>query len=183
MDIEDSQAAGSQQMEIEQQMEDVQEENNQESTMISQKETLEHQQPQTVSVSQLQGVDEGRMVGGPPMYEMEFRARQANNRQTYNGEEENVTCGRFPHMDFDPSDVDIRDIALLEVVDGIFMGPFQSGFKTGELIDAGVTHILNVTCKAYTKRDRYFKYLDLHIYDESYENASKYFRLTNRFIG
>ena len=46
------------------------------------------------------------------------------------------------------------------------MGPFQSAFKTGELIEAGVTHILNVTCKAYTKRDRYFKYLDLQLYDE-----------------
>ena len=43
------------------------------------------------------------------------------------------------------------------------MGPLQSAFKTGELIDSGVTHILNVTCKAYTKRENYFKYLDLHI--------------------
>ena len=65
---------------------------------------------------------------------------------------------------------------------GIYMGPFQSAFKTGELIEAGVTHILNVTCKAYTKRDRYFKYLDLQIYDEPQENAKKYFRITNRFI-
>ena len=62
------------------------------------------------------------------------------------------------------------------------MGPFQSAFKTGELIEAGITHILNVTCKAYTKRDRYFKYLDLHLYDEPQENAKKYFRITNRFI-
>lgn len=62
------------------------------------------------------------------------------------------------------------------------MGPFQSAFKTGELIEAGVTHVLNVTCKAYTKRDRYFKYLDLQIYDEPQENAKKYFRITNRFI-
>ena len=62
------------------------------------------------------------------------------------------------------------------------MGPFQSAFKTSELIDAGVTHILNVTCKAYTKRDRYFKYLDLQLYDEPQENAKKYFRITNRFI-
>ena len=41
---------------------------------------------------------------------------------------------------------------------------------------------MNVTCKAYTKRDRYFKYLDLQIYDEPQENAKKYFRITNRFI-
>ena len=62
------------------------------------------------------------------------------------------------------------------------MGPFQSAFKTSDLIESGVTHILNVTCKAYTKRYRYFKYLDLHIYDEPQENAKKYFRITNRFI-
>lgn len=62
------------------------------------------------------------------------------------------------------------------------MGNFQAGFKTGELIDAGVTHILNVTCKAYTKRDKYFKYLDLQIYDSAGEDAKKYFRITNRFI-
>jgi len=41
------------------------------------------------------------------------------------------------------------------------MGPFQSGFKTRELIESGVTHILNVTCKAYTPRVKYFKYLDI----------------------
>ena len=100
--------------------------------------------------------------------------------------DENVICGRFPHADFCACDVEcqeaIRDISLFEVYGGIFMGPFQAGFKTGELIEAGVTHILNVTCKAYTKRDRFFKYLDLQIYDEPQENVKKYFRITNRFI-
>ena len=71
---------------------------------------------------------------------------------------------------------------LIEVYNGIFMGPFQSGFKTAELIQAGVTHVLNVTCKAYTKREKFFKYLDLHINDEVQEDAKKYFRITNRFI-
>ena len=108
--------------------------------------------------------------------------RLMQHRSQYQGEEETVVCGRFPHLDFNVDDVDFRDISLFEVFDGIFMGPFQSGFKTGELIDAGVTHILNVTCKAYTKRDKYFKYLDLHIYDEPAENSKKYYRITNRFI-
>ena len=45
-----------------------------------------------------------------------------------------------------------------------------------------MTHILNVSCKSYTKRDKYFKYLDLQIYDEPQEDAKKYFRITNRFI-
>ena len=42
--------------------------------------------------------------------------------------------------------------------------------------------MLNVTCKAYTKREKYFKYLDLQIYDEVQEDAKRYFRITNRFI-
>ena len=137
----------------------------------------------TVSVSQLQQqVERDPRYGGPPLYEQEYRARQENNRQAYTGDEENVTCGRFPHMDFCACEVDFRDVSLIEVSQGIYMGPMQCAYKTRELIDAGVTHILNVTCKAYTKRDRYFKYLDLQLYDEPQENAKKYFRITNRFI-
>ena len=139
-----------------------------------------------MSVSQLQTMERDPRFGGIPIYEQEFRARQENNRQSYTGVEDQVTCGRFPHIDFCACDVDcseaIRDISLFEIYGGIFMGPFQSAFKTGELIEQGVTHILNVTCKAYTKRDSYFKYLDLQIYDEPQENVKKYFRITNRFI-
>lgn len=62
------------------------------------------------------------------------------------------------------------------------MGPFQAGFKVKELIDAGITHILNVTCKSYTLRDKYFKYLNLQIHDEKTEDAKRHFRATNRFI-
>ena len=62
------------------------------------------------------------------------------------------------------------------------MGPFQAAFKTKDLIEKGVTHILNVSCKEYTKRTKYFKYHDIHIQDEVGENAQKYFRITNRFI-
>ena len=141
-------------------------------------------QPMTVSVSQLQQqqLERDPRMGGPPLYEQEARIRHDNNRQAYTGELEQVTCGRFPHMDFCACDVDFRDISLIEVYQGIYMGPFQSAFKTGDLIEAGVTHILNVSSKAYTKRDRYFKYLDLQLYDEPQENAKKYFRITNRFI-
>ena len=76
-----------------------------------------------------------------------------NNRQVYNGEEEQVICGRFPHINFCACDVDcqeaIRDISLFEVFDGVYMGPYQSAFKTGELIDAGITHILS--CFTFTQ--------------------------------
>ena len=50
------------------------------------------------------------------------------------------------------------------------------------MIEKGVTHVLNVTCKEYTKRTKYFKYLDVDIMDQVGENAAKYFRITNRFI-
>lgn len=50
------------------------------------------------------------------------------------------------------------------------------------MIEKGVTHILNVSCKEYTKRPKYFKYLDISLNDALGENASKYFRITNRFI-
>ena len=62
------------------------------------------------------------------------------------------------------------------------MGPYQAGFKTKDLIDAGVTHILNVTCKEYMRRRKYFKYLDVHIQDAHSEDAKKHFRITNRFV-
>ena len=62
------------------------------------------------------------------------------------------------------------------------MGPFQTAFKTKELIDKGVTHILNASCREYTKRSKYFKYLDIPLLDEVGDSAEKYFRITNRFI-
>jgi dual specificity phosphatase 12 len=62
------------------------------------------------------------------------------------------------------------------------MGPYQAAFKTQDLIDKGVTHILNVSSKEYTKRSKYFKYLDIDVHDEVGENAAKFFRITNRFI-
>lgn len=46
----------------------------------------------------------------------------------------------------------------------------------------GVTHILNVSTREYTKRPKYFKYLDINIYDTTSEDAKKHFRITNRFI-
>ena len=62
------------------------------------------------------------------------------------------------------------------------MGPYQAAFKTKQLLEMGVTHILNATCREYTKRSNYFKYLDVQIYDTHSEDAKKHFRLTNRFI-
>lgn len=103
----------------------------------------------------------------------------------YNGEEDDITCGRFPHLDVCGCDIPcfiaLKEIKLIEVADGIFMGPFQSAFKTKELLENNVTHILNVSTREYTKR-KFFKYLDINIYDNHTEDARKYFRITNRFI-
>ena len=76
----------------------------------------------------------------------------------------------------------LKEINLFEVYEGIIMGPYQAAFKTKQLIEMGVTHILNVTCREYTKRRKYFKYLDVQIYDSHNEDAKKHFRITNRFI-
>lgn len=76
----------------------------------------------------------------------------------------------------------ISEIALIEVHDGIFMGPYQAAFKTKELIELGITHILNLTCKSYTPRKKFFKYLEIPIHDDPLEDAKGHFRTTNRFI-
>ena len=103
----------------------------------------------------------------------------------YQGEEDEIICGRFPHLDFCGCDIPclvaLKEIKLIEVIDGIFMGPYQSTFKTKELLENGVTHILNLSTKEYTKR-KYFTYLDVQIYDVHSEDAKRYFRITNRFI-
>ena len=39
-----------------------------------------------------------------------------------------------------------------------------------------------MTCKSYTLRTKYFKYLNLQVQDEKTEDAKKHFRATNRFI-
>lgn len=106
------------------------------------------------------------------------------NRANYQNEEESLVCPRFPHLNECDEDMtnDLNDFHLIEVHEGIYMGPFDSGFKTKELIDSGVTHILDVTCRAYTPRDEYFKYLHLPIQDRTGEDIRKHFRITNRFI-
>ena len=93
----------------------------------------------------------------------------------YEGDEEDIVCGRFPHLSICACDINsavaLKEINLFQVYPGIYMGPFQAAFKTKELIEKGVTHILNASCKEYTKRSKYFKYLDIPVQDEVGENA------------
>ena len=41
---------------------------------------------------------------------------------------------------------------------------------------------MNATCREYMKRRRYFKYLDVQIYDTHNEDSKKHYRITSRFI-
>lgn len=50
------------------------------------------------------------------------------------------------------------------------------------LLQTGITYVLNVTSTEYTKRTKYFKYLNLYIYNTSNDDIKKHFRITNRFI-
>ena len=114
------------------------------------------------------------------------KSQQRMNQIEYENDEDEVVCGRFPHLDVCACDIScqiaLKEINIFEVYPGIYMGPYQSAFKTQELIEKGITHILNVSCKEYTKRQKYFKYLDVFVQDEVGENAQKYFRITNRFV-
>ena len=93
----------------------------------------------------------------------------------YEGDEEDIVCGRFPHLSICACEINsavaLKEINLFQVYPGIYMGPFQAAFKTKELIEKGVTHILNCSTKEYTKRSKYFKYLDIPVQDEVGENA------------
>jgi len=85
----------------------------------------------------------------------------------YDNDEDELVCGRFPHLMVCACDIScyiaLKEINLFQVYPGIYMGPYQAAFKTQELIEKGVTHILNASCKEYTKRQKYFKYLDIAV--------------------
>lgn len=54
--------------------------------------------------------------------------------------------------------------------------------KTKSLLELGITHILNITSKEYTKRAKYFEYLSIDLHSNTEEDVKKFYRLTNRFI-
>lgn len=51
-----------------------------------------------------------------------------------------------------------------------------------KMLAKGITHVLNVTALEYRKRVKYFKYLNIDVYDKSDEDIKKHFRISNRFI-
>lgn len=54
--------------------------------------------------------------------------------------------------------------------------------KTRSLLELGITHILNITSKEYTRRTKYFEYLNIDLHNNTEEDVKKFYRLTNRFI-
>lgn len=64
----------------------------------------------------------------------------------------------------------------------MYIGDFVTGLSTKKLLQTGITHILNLSAMEYKKRTKYFKYLNIDVYDKSDEDIKKHFRITNRFI-
>lgn len=66
--------------------------------------------------------------GGQPVFAMQSRIVQEDARKTYDPSEEDVICGRFTHMAHCACEVNCRqaipEIQLIEVQNGIFMGPY-----------------------------------------------------------
>ena len=115
-----------------------------------------------------------------------FRAIDRIGRMLeYRGEEDEIICARFPHLRFCacqlPTEIALQEIRCLEVHTNLYLGPLPVAFNTKELLKIGISHILNVSSEAYTKR-KYFEYLDIDVYDNHEEDIKKYFRISNRFI-
>jgi hypothetical protein len=106
------------------------------------------------------------------------------DRKEYDGSEDNILCSRFPHMKFCGCD----NNCLFEAFDAypitkrLYVCNFVSGFKTRSLIESGITHILNITSKEYTKRTKFFKYCNVDARNNTEEDIKKFFRITNRYI-
>ena len=109
-----------------------------------------------------------------------------DKKKAYNGEEDHIFCGRFPHLSDCgckyPCSLILPKIHPIQIDENIYVGPLESVFKTKELLFLKIKNILNVSCVSYNKRIKYFKYYDIFINDNHTENAIKYFKITNRFI-
>ena len=109
-----------------------------------------------------------------------------DKKKAYNGEEDHIFCGRFPHLSDCgckyPCALLLPKIHPIQIDDNIYVGPIETAFKIKELIFLKIKYILNLSCVSYNKRIKYFKYYDIFINDNHTENAIKYFKITNRFI-
>ena len=95
-----------------------------------------------------------------------------------------MNCFRFPHSSFCGCDNNclIDSFDPIEIAPGLYFGNFATGLKTRALLELGITHVLNITSKEYTKRSKYFQYLNIDLHNNTEEDIKKFYRLTNRFI-
>ena len=109
-----------------------------------------------------------------------------DKKKAYNGEEDHIFCGRFPHLNDCgckyPCSLLLPKIHPIEIDENIYVGPLEAVLKIKELLFLKIKYILNLSCVSYNKRIKYFKYYDIFINDNHTENAIKYFKITNRFI-
>lgn len=123
-------------------------------------------------------------VDNDPALETNKFISDEEKKKGYQNEEENIMCGRFPHLTYCgckyPCSITLNRIKPILAIDHIYTGPIECAFKTKELLSLKITHILNVSCTEYNKRTKYFKYLDIFINDNHTENAIKFFKITNR---
>ena len=120
----------------------------------------------------------------PDVSQIEYLTEDEKKKR-YHKEEDEIYCGRFYHLNYCgckyPCSVILNKISPIELSEQIFAGSIESAYKTKELLKLKITHVLNVSSMAYTRR-KYFKYLDIFIADNHTENAIKFFKITNRFI-
>lgn len=112
---------------------------------------------------------------------------ELQKKKQYMGEEDLIKCGRFPKQRSCgcnmPCSLIIPKIDPIEVLkDKLYTGPIESAYKTKQLLSLQITHILNLSCTEYQKRNKFFKYMNIFINDNHTENAIKFFKITNRFI-
>ena len=120
------------------------------------------------------------------LYEKEKYMTEEEKLKIYDGSEEEIFCGRFPHLQYCgckyPCAIILPYISPLEVIEGLYVGPIEAAFKLKELIKLNISHVINVSCTEYNRRINYFKYLDIYISEGHAENSIKFFKVTNRFI-
>jgi len=94
-------------------------------------------------------------------------------------------CYRFPFSRICgctiPCKIAIKEVSLNKITEGIYIGPIQQAYKKEELLQANITHIINLSNMDYFTYDN-FTYLNISVMDNKYSDISTYFDTTNEFI-
>ena len=84
-----------------------------------------------------------------------------DKKKAYNGEEDHIFCGRFPHLSDCgckyPCSLLLPNIHPIQIEENIYVGPLESVLKIKELLFLKIKFILNLSCVSYNKRIKFFK--------------------------